>query len=80
MNWVKDLFGWKNEVEFTPEENQNMVEAFLARHPEYELDETITDCWLNMDKESNGYVQFLPFEDEMDGFFIARMVRKEDVA
>jgi 16S rRNA (cytosine967-C5)-methyltransferase len=63
----------------TPEENQNMVEQFLNRHPEYELDETITDCWLNMDKESNGYVQFLPFEDEMDGFFIARMVRKEAV-
>ena len=63
----------------TPEENQDMVEQFLARHPEYEADETITDCWLNMDKETNGYVQFLPFTDDMDGFFIARMVRKEDV-
>ena len=63
----------------TPEENQDMVEQFLARHPEYEADETITDCWLNMDKETNGYVQFLPFIDDMDGFFIARMVRKEDV-
>lgn len=63
----------------TPEENQDMVLAFLKRHPEYELDATITDCWLDMDKESNGYVQFLPFEDAMDGFFIARMVRKEDV-
>lgn len=63
----------------TPEENQDMVEQFLARHPEYEADNTITDCWLNMDKETNGYVQFLPFIDDMDGFFIARMVRKEDV-
>ena len=63
----------------TPEENQDMVEQFLARHPEYEADDTITDCWLNMDKETNGYVQFLPFADDMDGFFIARMVRKEDV-
>ena len=63
----------------TPEENQDMVEQFLARHPEYEADGTITDCWLNMDKETNGYVQFLPFIDDMDGFFIARMVRKEDV-
>ena len=63
----------------TPEENQDMVEQFLACHPEYEADNTITDCWLNMDKETNGYVQFLPFADDMDGFFIARMVRKEDV-
>ena len=63
----------------TPEENQNMVEQFLKRHPEYELDDTITDCWLNMDKDTKGYVQFLPFEDDMDGFFIARMVRREEV-
>ena len=63
----------------TPEENQNMVEQFLKRHPEYELDDTITDCWLNMDKDTKGYVQFLPFEDNMDGFFIARMVRREEV-
>ncbi len=62
----------------TPEENIDMVTNFLSRHPEYELDETITDCWLDMDKESNGAVQFLPFEDHMDGFFIARMVRKEE--
>ena len=51
----------------------------MKRHPEYELDDTITDCWLNMDKDTKGYVQFLPFEDDMDGFFIARMVRKEEV-
>lgn len=62
----------------TPEENQNMVEQFLLRHPEYELDETLTDCWLNMEKACNGFIQFLPFEDAMDGFFIARMVRKEE--
>lgn len=62
----------------TPEENQDMIAQFLAKHSEYKLDETITDCWLNMDKESKGYVQFLPFEDDMDGFFIARMVREEE--
>ena len=56
-----------------------MVEQFLKRHPEYELDDTITDCWLNMEKDTKGYVQFLPFEDNMDGFFIARMVRREEV-
>ncbi len=61
-----------------PEENQQMVEQFLSAHPEYELDETLTDCWLNVDKGEVGYVQFLPFEDNMDGFFIARMMRREE--
>ena len=62
-----------------PEENQEMVEQFLQDHPEYMLDETLTDCWLDVDKGETGYVQFLPFEDDMDGFFIARMMRREDV-
>ncbi len=61
-----------------PEENQQMVEQFLNSHPDYELDETLTDCWLNVDKGDTGFVQFLPFEDNMDGFFIARMMRKEE--
>lgn len=61
----------------TPEENIEMVQQFLAQHADYELDETLTDCWLNMDKPDTGYVQFLPFVDSMDGFFIARMMRKE---
>ena len=61
-----------------PEENVEMVQQFLAGHPEFMLDETLTDCWLNMDKPETGYVQFLPFVDDMDGFFIARMVRREE--
>lgn len=61
-----------------PEENQEMVESFISEHPEYELDETLTDCWLDVDKEETGYVQFLPFIDDMDGFFIARMMRREE--
>ncbi len=61
-----------------PEENQEMVKSFIKDHPEYELDETLTDCWLNVDKGEAGYVQFLPFVDDMDGFFIARMMRREE--
>ena len=61
-----------------PEENQLMVEAFTKAHPEYALDETLPDCWLNIEKGQEGYVQFLPFEDHMDGFFIARLMRREE--
>ena len=62
----------------TPEENEQMVQQFLAQHGQFMLDETLPDCWLNMDKGKDGYVQFLPFVDDMDGFFIARMVRREE--
>lgn len=62
----------------TPEENQQMVQQFLAQHPEFYLDETLPDCWLHVEKGQEGYVQFLPFADQMDGFFIARMIRRED--
>ncbi len=62
----------------TPEENQQMVQQFMAQHPEFYLDETLPDCWLNVEKGGEGYVQFLPFEDETDGFFIARMMRREE--
>lgn len=63
----------------TPEENEQMIQQFLAQHPQFMLDETLPDCWLNMDKGETGYVQFLPFVDQMDGFFIARMLRREAV-
>lgn len=55
-----------------------MVQQFLERHPEFYLDETLPDCWLHVEKGQEGYVQFLPFADQMDGFFIARMIRRED--
>lgn len=62
----------------TPEENQQIVEQFLAQQKEFYLDETLPDCWLNTEKGTAGYAQFLPFEDQMDGFFIARLIRKEE--
>ena len=61
----------------TPEENIQMVRQFLEQHPQFMLDETLNDCWLQVEKAETGYVQFLPFVDDMDGFFIARMLRKE---
>jgi len=44
-----------------PEENAGVVNAFLSRHPEFEL-ETLR--------------QLLPFEDRVDGAFVAALRRK----
>lgn len=48
------------------EENRRVVERFLAKHPEFELDKT---------GENSGIVEFFPHIDGCDGFFVARMRR-----
>ncbi|NLN59681.1 MAG: 16S rRNA (cytosine(967)-C(5))-methyltransferase RsmB [Deltaproteobacteria bacterium] len=57
-----------------PEENEDNVRAFLARHPEFRLDlPPITihsDC---LDRD--GCLRTLPHLHDMDGFFAARLVR-----
>ena len=61
-----------------PEENERQVRAFLERHPEFEPD---TDtAYLPEALRSyaqNGMVQILPSRDHLEGFFIARLRRKE---
>lgn len=61
-----------------PEENERQVRAFLERHPEFEPD---TDtAYLPEALRSyaqNGMVQILPSRDHLEGFFIARLRRKD---
>jgi 16S rRNA (cytosine967-C5)-methyltransferase len=58
------------------EENENVVEKFLGENPEFQLD--------RMDKVlpekfhpfiQNRYLKTFPPKNEMDGFFVARMIR-----
>lgn len=65
----------------TREENLGQVEAFLAKHSEYEP-EPLTGLLpgeLNRDNTmQKGYLQILPHvHDGLDGFFIARLRKKE---
>ena len=60
-----------------PEENEKQVEAFLARHPEFEPendDKFLPEALRGQYK--NGMIQILPCRDGIEGFFIARMRRK----
>ena len=59
----------------TEEENERQVERFLMEHAEFALDEQLSQCWLRK-RPPAGMVQFLPFQDGMDGFFIAKFRRK----
>lgn len=55
-----------------PEENQKVVDAFLAEHPDFTIE--TTGEWLPVPRKE-AYVQLWPHIDGVDGFFIARMVR-----
>ncbi len=60
-----------------PSENQEVVRAFLEKHPNFEPD--TGDDWLPealKPRLVDGMLQILPHRDDMDGFFIARMRRK----
>jgi 16S rRNA (cytosine967-C5)-methyltransferase len=59
------------------EENEDIIDRFLKSHPEFRLDQIG-----NVLPESchpfirNGYFKTFPPENEMDGFFAARMIKK----
>ena len=60
-----------------PEENENQVQAFLERHPDFSLEKDVS--WLPEElrgKMQDGMLQLLPARDGVEGFFIARMRRR----
>ncbi len=60
-----------------PEENEMQIKAFLERHPEFVL-APLPETILPRFREQAGQygLQLLPYRDHVEGFFIARMVRK----
>ena len=56
-----------------PEENDEVVKAFMATHTDYTLEPT---GQFLPDKRAGDMVQLWPHRDGVDGFFIARMTRR----
>ena len=54
-------------------ENELQIQRFLERHPEYEL----TPFSYTNGECLEGYKTIYPFIDQSDGFFIAKLRRKE---
>ncbi len=59
-------------------ENDKMVEQFIKKYPDYQLDQTLANRLpaVLKDKASSGMLQLLPGEFDTDGFFIAALVRQ----
>jgi len=63
------------------EENQQMVNNFINKHPEFKLDDQIKDLLPaeileKIDVES-GMLQILPHQFHTDGFFISRLIKSK---
>jgi 16S rRNA (cytosine967-C5)-methyltransferase len=59
------------------EENENVIETFLTNHPEFNLDSVSNLLPKKFNSLiRNGYLKTFPSKDEMDGFFVARLIRK----
>jgi 16S rRNA (cytosine967-C5)-methyltransferase len=58
------------------EENEGVVEKFLEGHPEFQLDRTaeilLEKCHTLI---KDGYLKTFPPKDQMDGFFVARLIK-----
>jgi 16S rRNA (cytosine967-C5)-methyltransferase len=58
-------------------ENEELIGAFLAEHPEFEPDDLRADRPAWEHPRVPRYLQTLPHRDRTDGFFIARLRRSE---
>jgi 16S rRNA (cytosine967-C5)-methyltransferase len=59
------------------EENEDVVEAFLKSHPEFALDDLSKALpTISHRLVQNGYFKTFPISDGMDGFFVARLIKK----
>ncbi len=55
------------------DENEDVVQAFLARHPEYRLDKVRHPVTKS---ETDGMLRIWPADSDCDGMFVARLIRK----
>jgi 16S rRNA (cytosine967-C5)-methyltransferase len=61
----------------SPAENEAVVRSFLDREPGFELVATPSDVPLWDDPRVPGFSQTLPHRDGTEGFFVARLRRRE---
>jgi len=59
-----------------PEEGEGVVDAFLAKHHDFEIDRSGAAGELKDVIDARGFMKTRPDVGGLDGFFAARMIRK----
>ena len=59
-----------------PAENEQQIESFLARHPDWQILPPAAESPLAAFATSSGWMKVLPHHHHMDGFFMVRLQRK----
>lgn len=65
-----------------PQENSEMVQQFLNRHPEFEIaqdDSSVFQCLNEAGARETVGLQILPQDYHSDGFYIARLLKRESI-
>lgn len=56
-----------------PHENEAVIQAFLSRHPEWQIEPPLPETPPAAFATPDGWVKVLPQQHDMDGFFMARL-------
>ncbi len=58
-----------------PLENEQVVQAFLADHPQWQISPPTPNSTVATFATSAGWIEVLPYQHQMDGFFMVRLRR-----
>lgn len=58
-----------------PEENDAVINSFLHKHPEFDINKRIDDRLMHL-TDKHGYITTFPHIHDMDGFFSVCLIRK----
>jgi 16S rRNA (cytosine967-C5)-methyltransferase len=61
-----------------PAENEDVIESFLASHPNWQIEAPEVDSPAAKYSTPQGWIKVLPQQEEMDGFFMVRLRKTND--
>ncbi len=61
-----------------PAENEDVIESFLASHPNWQIESPDVDSPAELYSTPQGWIKVLPQKQEMDGFFMVRLRKTND--
>ncbi|MGJ5673959.1 MAG: 16S rRNA (cytosine(967)-C(5))-methyltransferase [Nostochopsis sp.] len=61
-----------------PTENEAVIESFLAENPDWKIENSSQNISFSKYSTSQGWLKVLPYQHDMDGFFMVRLRKTND--